>query len=238
MVDRETWLASTLIELADIGLDESGEAENSDRLVLRLAELLSPGEVGLMLADKHDQLSVVAASSARVRYLSMLEERDGGGECAECQRIGHSVLNRPLRVGSSNQESTAARALAAGFERVSAFPLLHADDVIGVAAVLHHGRLEDAPVRLAEALTGASAIAVFQHRELRRAMTRADQLQGALDSRVVIQQAKGAMAARLNITPSAAFELLRGFARRNNLKLADVCVTAIDGHLTPEALRP
>jgi hypothetical protein len=238
VLDRETWLARTLIELANIGMHDSGEAENSERLVLRLAELLSPGEVGLMLADERDQLSVVAASSVRVRDLSLLEERHGGGECAQCQRDGHSVLNRSLRVTSPGPESYPARALAAGFERVSAFPLLHAGDVIGVAAVLHHGRLAEVPARLAEALTEAAAIALFHRRELRRAITSADQLRGALDSRVVIEQAKGATAVRLEVTPSAAFELLRSYARRNNLKLTDVCATAIDGRLAAAALRP
>jgi hypothetical protein len=215
VLNREIWLASTLVELADIRMGDSGEAESSDRLVRRLAELLSPGEVGLLLADDNGQLRAVAASSD----LSVLAESRGS----------QHVLNRSLR---------ASQALEAGFERVSAFPLLHGDDLVGVAVVLHHGRIPETLARLAQALTEAAAIALVQRRELRRATTRAEQLQGALDSRVVIEQAKGAIAARLDVTPSAAFELLRGYARRNNLKLAEVCAAAIERKFRPQVLRP
>jgi hypothetical protein len=222
VLNREIWVASTLIELQDFGTDDSGADAYSRLLVARLAELLSPGEVGLMLVDTPDHLESAAASTARAGDLSSLEKRYGG-VCAECQRTGFPIVDRSLEAGEP-------------VDYLSAFPLSRADEVLGVAAVLHQDKLEHASARLAEVLTEAAGIAMSQRRDLRRALTRADQLQGALDSRVVIEQAKGAMAARLGVTPSAAFELLRSFARRNNLKLTDVCAAVIDGRLTSELL--
>jgi hypothetical protein len=222
VLNREIWVASTLIELQDFGMDDSGADAYARLLVARLAELLSPGEVGLMLLDTADHLEAGAASTARAGDLSSLEKRYGG-VCAECQRTGYSIVNRSLEAGEP-------------VDYLSAFPLSRADEVLGVAAVLHQDKLEQQSARLAEVLTEAAGIAMSQRRDLRQALIRADQLQGALDSRVVIEQAKGAMAARLGITPSAAFELLRSFARRNNLKLTDVCAAVIDGHLTSEVL--
>jgi GAF domain-containing protein len=228
--DRESWLARTLVELADIRVNDSGEAEYALRLVARLEELLRPDEVGLMLSADGD-LKAAAASSTRVRILSAFEERHGTGPCTRCHRSGQATLNRFLK-GPGYAEV----ARKAGFERVSAMPLRRNSEIAGAIAVLHRGpgRLEPGTAALAQALAEAATIAISRRRELRRAVIKAEQLQRALDSRVLIEQAKGAVAARLDLTPSAAFELLRAHARRHNLKLADVAAAAIAGNLTAD----
>jgi GAF domain-containing protein len=226
--DRESWLARTLVELADIRMDDSGETECARRLVVRLEELLRPDEVGLMLAEEDGDLRAAAASSTQVRVLSSFEERHGAGPGTSCHRSGQAALNHLLK-GPGYAEV----ARTAGFDRVSALPLRRNTEVAGVIVVLHResGRLEPEVAVLAQALAEAATIAISRRRELRRALVKAEQLQRALDSRVLIEQAKGAVAARLDLTPSAAFELLRAHARRNNLKLADVATAAIDGDL-------
>jgi ANTAR domain/GAF domain len=228
--DRETWLARTLIELADIRVDDSGETEYASRLVGRLEELLRPDEVGLMLAADGGGLTAAAASSTQVRVLASFEERHGTGPCTRCHRSGQAALNRSLK-GPGYAEA----ARTAGFDRVSALPLRRNTDVAGAIVVLHRGSgLEPDVADLAQVLAEAAAIAISRRRELRRALVKAEQLQRALDSRVLIEQAKGAVAARLELTPTAAFELLRAHARRNNLKLADVAAAAIAGDLTAD----
>jgi GAF domain-containing protein len=228
--DRESWLARTLIELADIRMDDSGETEYGRRLVARLEELLRPDEVGLMLAADDGRLMAVAASSEQVHALSSFEERNGAGPCTRCHRSGEASLNRFLKGPGYAEE-----ARTAGFARVSALPLRRNTEIAGAIVVLHRGPgLEPEVAGLAQALAEAAAIAISQRRELSRALTKAEQLQRALDSRVVIEQAKGAVAARLDLTPSAAFELLRAHARRNNLKLVDVAAAAIGGDLTAD----
>lgn len=231
MSDRENWLARTLVELADIRMDDSGEAEYGLRLVAHLEELLWPDEVGLMLSGDDGHLKAAAASSTRVRMLSSFEERHGTGPCTRCHRTGQAALNRFL--GGPGYAEVARKA---GFDRVSALPLRRNTEIAGAIVVLHRGpgRLEPDTAPLAQALAEAATIALSRRRELRRAVTKAEQLQRALDSRVVIEQAKGAVAARLDLTPSEAFELLRAYARRHNLKLAEVAAAAIARDLTAE----
>jgi hypothetical protein len=107
-----------------------------------------------------------------------------------------------------------------------------------VISVLGPGdyRLPDTEAGLARVLARAAAIAISRQREHRDAEQTARQLQGALDSRVVIEQAKGAVAARLGITPEAAFELLRAYSRRATRRLAEVAGEAVRGELPADRL--
>ena len=105
---------------------------------------------------------------------------------------------------------------------------------MGAISVLVAGDRQpaDADLRLAEILSHAAAVALMQHRELAGRARTASQLQHALDSRVLIEQAKGAAAARLGITPEEAFGLIRSYARRASLPLADVARQTISGELS------
>jgi hypothetical protein len=234
VLDSQTWLARTLIELAGIGTEHLGEAEYARVVVLRFAELLEPAEVCLMLADDRDRLKIAAASTARTGGLLSAAERHDDGPCARCRQARRPVLNQSLTGSGGYQE----RARKVGFQHVSALPLRHDSLAVGAVAVLHRHPLDATRADMAELLAAAAAIAIVQQRQLHLTEVKVGQLQRALDSRVVIEQAKGSVAARLGITPSEAFELMRGHARRNNLKLADVCAEAIRGDLTPRILGP
>ena len=89
----------------------------------------------------------------------------------------------------------------------------------------------DPEIQLAQVLAEAAAIAILKQRVLRQKARTAEQLQNALDSRVLIEQAKGIVAARLDIAPAAAFEILRRYARRHNRTLVDVAGATIRGDL-------
>jgi ANTAR domain/GAF domain len=240
MDDRELWLGATMVELAEALDAEHAEAEQAEadyglRLVARLAELLAPGEVALLIADDVGQLTVAAASSERARDLAGHEARSGEGPSASCYQAGPAVLNQAIPEGSAPWPRYAAAARAAGFGTVSALPMRRRGRAVGVICVLGAGdyRLPAEEARLARVLAKAAAIAISRQREHRGAERTARQLQRALDSRVVIEQAKGAVAARLGITPEAAFELLRGYARRASRPLADVAGEAVRGELPP-----
>jgi hypothetical protein len=234
VLDSQTWLAKTLIELAGIGTEHLGEAEYARVVVMRFAELLEPAELGMMLVDDRDRLKAAATSTPRIDGLLSVEECHDDGPCARCCQAGQPASNQSLAGSGRYQEQ--AREL--GFQHVSALPLRRGLRTVGAIAVLHRHRLDAARSDMARLLAEAAAIAIVQQRQLRLTEVKLGQLQRALDSRVVIEQAKGSVAARLGITPSEAFELLRGYARRNNLKLADVCATAIRGDLAPRISSP
>ena len=90
--------------------------------------------------------------------------------------------------------------------------------------------------RWPRALADIATIALLQERSIREARVLNEQLQAALHSRVVIEQAKGMLAERRQIEMDAAFALLRGHARNHNQKLSDVAIALLEGTLTSESL--
>ena len=82
-------------------------------------------------------------------------------------------------------------------------------------------------VQIVQALADVAAISLLQHRTIGRSEALTEQLQGALNSRIVIEQAKGAVAQAYDITVDAAFTRLRAYARSNNRRLSDVAHLAV-----------
>jgi AmiR/NasT family two-component response regulator len=83
-------------------------------------------------------------------------------------------------------------------------------------------RLDDSGLRIGQALADVATIGLLQERNLRHQEVVAEQLQGALNSRVVIEQAKGVLAERLGLPMDQAFNLLRTQARTQNRRLAEL----------------
>jgi GAF domain-containing protein len=235
MDDREFWLATTLVELADI----SGDEETYCRLLAtRLAQLLAPAEIAVFMADGLGTLETVAASAGRASRMMSLDADRGEGPAASCHRSGRPVFNESLDEAGQQWPRFAADARAAGFGIASALPVQRHDKTIGVISMLAAAghRIDMSQIRLAQVLAEAAAVAILQHRALRDSTQAARQLREALVSRIFVEQAKGALAARLDITPEAAFELLRDFARRHGLVLAELAGAVIRGELTAREL--
>lgn len=233
MDNRELWLAGTLVELADTSEAGFDETRYSRRLAARLAELLAPAEVAVLLADGTGRLRAVAASTERAHSVMSAEAEHGDGPATACYQPGRPVPGVSLAEASAHWPRFAAAARAAGFGFVSAMPVRRHDETIGVVCVLQAGQrpLDATQADLAQSLADAAAVAILQQRELRRSARATEQLQHALDSRVLVEQAKGAVAARLGVTPEAAFGLLRAFARRHSRPLTEVAAETVGGGL-------
>lgn len=234
MKDREDWLMATMAQLAEVPTADSRGEIPACGLTARLAELLAPAEVGLLFADETGRLDTVEeGSSDRMSALLAMQGASGEGPCADGHRSGQPLLNELVTASARRWPCFAAAASSAGFGIVSALPLRRHDQGIGAICVAAPGehRLTKADARLAQVLGTTAAVTVARERELRRSVLTAEQLQRALDSRVRIEQAKGAAAARLGVSPDKAFELLRCFARRSGRKLAEVAAEVIDNTL-------
>ncbi len=238
MKDRELWLASTLVELADTRDADFGETAYCRRLAARLAQLLEPAEIGVFLADGSGCLRAAAVSAGRAGRLAPLDTPRGGRPAVTAYARGLPVLNEPLGAARERWPEFTATVAAAGFGTVSALPIRRRDEAIGAICVLAPAghRLGEAETALAQVIAEAAAVAILQWRELRASAETARQLQRALDSRVLIEQAKGVLAARLDISPEEAFGLLRGFARRNGRLLDAVAGATVRGELTAREL--
>ena len=225
MTNREVWLADAMAGLADALDAQFNLTAFSNRLAEDLAELLSPADVALAVADERGELRVEGATSERVFALASVDLGNGQGPCTDSYRSGGQIRNLPLGTAVDRWPQYAPIAWAAGFRTAHALPLRCRAGAVGVAGVLAEGSdpLTDHQVSLAGALATSAAIGILQERAVRHSTEKSEQLQHALDSRVVVEQAKGMVAGRLSTDVNVAFTLLREYARGRNRRLSAVC---------------
>jgi GAF domain-containing protein len=237
---REALLARTLVELADTLVDDFDVVELLSRLTERCLDVLDVAAAGIMLAGPDGVLRVMASSSETMRVLELFEVQAQEGPCLDCFNTGESVVNEDLATVNGRWPRFAAEALEAGFRSVHAVPLRLRGTIIGALNLFHldAGEMRPADVVAAQALADVATIAILQHRAVLEAQQLNEQLQHALNSRIVIEQAKGMVAERLGLDMEQAFTVLRSHARNNNLRLADIATDVIAGRLGASSLDP
>jgi hypothetical protein len=238
VTDREAWLAAAVSGLAEVLKADFTMAAFSGRLADDLAELLDPADVAVVIADERGELRVEGATSSRAFALASVDVGNGQGPFTDSYRSGGQIRNTPLDGAGDYWPQFAPIARAAGFQIAHALPLRWREGAVGVAGVL--GEAADPfngyDAGLADALVTSAAIGLMQERALRRSTQKSEQLQRALDSRIVVEQAKGMVAARLNTDVDLAFVLLRDYARGRNERLATVCCAIVNRKLPVAAL--
>jgi GAF domain-containing protein len=236
MMARNDLLTHALVQLADSLVDDFDVVELLTLLTDRCVDVLDVTAAGLMLAAPEGDLRVVAASSEAARLLELFELQAQEGPCFECYRTGAAQLNDDLLTADTRWPRFAPFAVRTGFRSAHAFPMRLRGTVIGALNLFRAepGVMEAADVRAAQALGDVATIAILQHRAMIEAQALNEQLQHALDARVVIEQAKGVLAERTGDSMEQAFDRLRSYARRRNLRLADVAQRLIDGELATQ----
>jgi GAF domain-containing protein len=235
-------LATIFVEVADTLVDEFDLVDFLHMLTERASALVGAAAVGLMLTDQRGRLEFMAGSDENVRLIELFQLQDQEGPCLDAFRTGLPVINVDLEAASDRWPHFVPRAAAAGFRSVHAFPMRLRNRVIGALNVFgdtRGGGLEKGDVPVLQALADVATIALLQERAIRRGEQLTEQLQGALNSRIVIEQAKGAIAQVRGITVDEAFEVIRGYARRRNLRLVDLAHTIVtDLAGLPELAQP
>ena len=231
--DREAWLAATLVELADTLVDDFDMVEFLQLLAGRCVELFGAVEAGLMLADPAGTLRYMASSSERAKILELFELQSEEGPCLDCFRSGEQVVNQRLTDPPERWPRFSLKAQAAGFVSAHALPLRVRGKVIGAINLFHatDHRLGAADVRLGQAMADIATIGILQARALSQATVLAEQLQVALKSRIVLEQAKGRLAERVGVDVDEAFTRLRTFSRSHNRGLTSVAEAFLAGDL-------
>jgi GAF domain-containing protein len=232
MSDRQ--LAATFVELADTLVDDFDVVDFLHRLTVRCAQVLGVSTVGVLLTDQRGALRVVAASTEQTRLLEILQMQTNQGPCPECFHTGRPVAVPDLSTAIDRWPGFATEARLAGFASVHAVPMRLRTDVIGALNLFgsRPGALDEDTIRLAQALADVATIGILQARAIRSRETLAEQLQTALNSRIVIEQAKGVIAERRNLDMDESFTLLRGTARTSNRRLSDLARAVVDGSET------
>jgi GAF domain-containing protein len=234
---REGLLARAFVRLADTLVDEFDVVEFLHGLSADSIEILGAEAAGVMLADPRGGLRLIASSEERMRVLELFEIQGAQGPCLDAYASGQTVQASAAE-GRSRWPHFAPRASEAGFRVMCAVPLQVRKTVIG-ALNLFRGTDEpfsDAELGIAQAMADVAAIALIQERALRERTLLTEQLEAALRSRVVIEQAKGMLAEYLTTTVDDAFQLLRSYARNNNRKLTVVAGAVVDRQIPSELL--
>lgn len=201
-------------------------------LAERACELLGADEVGILLADPDGTLRVITATGSDLRLLELYELEQGDGPCLQASRTGELLTVDDVTAGGDWPAwNAAARHL--GFRSALALPLKLDDEVLGAVNVLARtpGRFAAAQLASGRALADIATVVLISERRMDGLQRLADQLQNALDSRVVIEQAKGILAERSRTSPEEAFAVLRRYARSNGERLHQVAQQVVIGRL-------
>jgi GAF domain-containing protein len=232
-VTREQRIVTTFVELADTMVDDFDVAEFLHHLAERCVELLDCAEAGLLLSDASGVLRVMASSSERSDALDLLQSQNHEGPCFECFQFGQPVFSEDLEEDLTRWPTFAPAAIGEEFRSVQAIPMRVRGATVGALNLFRTavGQLDATDLQLAQGMADIAAIALLQERSVREARSVVEQLEGALTSRVVIEQAKGIVAERAHVSVEIAFVRLRSYARAHNLRLSEVARNVIEGKL-------
>ena len=236
---RESQIARTFVELADTLVDEFDPTDFLYLLVEHCVGLLDVAAAGVLLTDQRGGVRMAAASSERAELLEVFGAETAGGPCVECIRTGLPVSSVDLVADLERWPQYVSAAREYGFRAVHVLPMRLRRDVIGALSLLDTdtGGVAQSTSDLGQALADVATIGILQQRSIRHSQQLPEELQTALNTRVIIEQAKGMLAAsRPDISPEAAFAALRGFARAHQLKLTALAQDVVDGHADREAI--
>lgn len=232
---REALLTRTLVELADTLVDNFDIVDLLTTLSDRCVEVLDADAAGIMLIAPDGELRVMASSSDAMRTVEVFELQSREGPCFDCYQTGEPVVNADLSSTNGRWPRFTPVALAAGFRAADAIPMRLRSVTIGAVNLFQTkpGSLGPSDLTAAQALADIATIAILQHRTMIEAHSVNEQLNQALVSRIVIEQAKGIIAERQQLNMHDAFNRLRSHARNNNLRLGDVALDVIEGRVIP-----
>lgn len=233
---REQRVARAFVSLADTLVDDYDVIDMLDRLVHYSVELLAADAAGLLLADPSGQLHLAAASSEDAELMELMQLQAKQGPCMDCYTTKTPVSVPDLSTARDRWPRFVAALTEQGvYSSVHAIPLRLRGEAIGALNLLHRtpGSLPTDDLALGQALADIATIGILSERTIRRGEVVNEQLQTALSSRVIIEQAKGVLAHHSGLAMDAAFNQLRSYARRNNLRLSEVARQLAEGRLDP-----
>ena len=236
---REQALAKAFVTLADTLVADYDVIEMLHQLTIVCVDLLEVDAAGLLLSDQRGALQMAAASTEQARVVELFELQSDEGPCLDCFRTSRPIAAPDLR-DMTEWPRFIAHTLETGYRSVYAVPMRLRSETIGALNLfrVHPGVLALDELHIAQALADVATIGILQERTLRRREVLAEQLQVALNSRIIIEQAKGVLAERGKLDMALAFDVLRGHARSTNQRLSDVALGVVDGTTAEAILRP
>lgn len=231
---RNALLAQKFVTLADTLVADFDIVELMDFLVEACVDLLGASAAGLLLIDGRGELQVVACSSDEAWLLELFQLQSDEGPCLDCVRTSEPVTAEDIASQDARWPRFVEAAANVGYLSVQAVPLRLRDEIIGGLNLFRSSSppLSLADQRIAQALADVATIGILQQRSIHRVSLVAEQLQSALNSRVVIEQAKGVLAEYAGLEMADAFSSLRWYARDHNRKVVDLAEDVVAGQVS------
>jgi transcriptional regulator with GAF, ATPase, and Fis domain len=235
---REIDIAQTFVSLASSLANGNDVVDLLAELTADCARLLDVASAGLLLADRRGVLHVMAGSSEATRNLELFQLQRDQGPCLDCYRTGRAVIVEDLIADAAKWPQFAQAAIDAGFRSVHALPMRLRNNVLGALNLFGTavGALSEGHLQLGQALADVASVALVQATAAADEETLNRQLQGALDSRIVVEQAKGILSERAGLDMEEAFKQIRRFSRDHNRQLSEVAKALVNRTLTAEQL--
>lgn len=237
-IGRERALTQAFVGLADTLVSDFDVADMLHDLVVECVDILDVDACGLLLSDQRGGLEVMASSTEPTRMLELFQVQTAEGPCLDCFRTGQQVAVDDLQDAAERWPRFVPAARTAGYAAVHAIPMRLRNEIIGALNLFatEPRELSEDDRRVAQALADVATIGILQERAIHHKETVVEQLQGALNSRIVIEQAKGLLAEAGNLQMDQAFEVLRRVARSSNTLLATVARDLVEGRLDAQGV--
>lgn len=237
---REVRLNSAFVRLADTLVDEYDVVDLLHTLMQECIALMDTQAGGLLLADRLGVLELVASTSERAEFVEVMQLAAGAGPCIESFTTGLPINIADIAESSARWPDFCAAAQVQGFRSVYTTPLRLRGQIIGTLNLFgtHAGALSTADAAAVQALADVATIGILQARLVEEKTLLSEQLQSALDTRILIEQAKGVLSELGGLDMDGAFDALRSYARQHNLTLRAVAEGVVDRSLAVLDARP
>ncbi|MGO4535851.1 GAF and ANTAR domain-containing protein [Leifsonia sp. 2MCAF36] len=227
---RELELLRAFAGFADTLVAGYDVVDLMQRLVDTCSDLLEVTASGVLLADETGDLDLMASTSEASRLVEVFQLSAYSGPCIECFTTGQIVSLPDITLSPPRWEQFRDKALDQGFGSIVAIPLRLRETTIGTLNLLREarGELPEDDLVAAQAFADVATIGILHQRTLHESETIREQLQTALNSRIVIEQAKGVIAQLHKVSINEAFTVIRDYARRNQLGITAVASAIVE----------
>lgn len=234
MISRAGRVSAAFVKIADTLVADYDIFDLLHTVVDESVGILDAAAAGLVLADPAGVLQVMASTSEESQLVEVLQLEAGAGPCVDCYRTGAVVAVDDIAVQGSRWPLFQSSALSQGFRSLHAVPMRLRSRTIGALNLFGReaGPLNSEDAAIAQAFADVATITLLQERAARESALLNEQLKHALNSRILIEQAKGVIAHTSNVDMDAAFALLRNYARSNNKTLYETAEKIINRRIT------
>lgn len=234
ILSRARRVSAAFVKIADTLVADYDVVDLLHTLVDESVGLLDAAAAGLLLVDPAGDLQVMASTSEKSQLVEVLQLEAGVGPCVDCFHTGAVVAINDIAADGSPWPVFQSAALSQGFASVHAVPMRLRGTTIGALNLFRNatGPLSTEDAALAQAFADVATISLLQERALRESTMVNEQLQRALNSRIVIEQAKGVIAHTANVSIDDAFGLLRSYSRSHSQPLSETSQSVVERRIT------